>query len=115
MATPVQSFEAGALTALAAILTSNSTAIEAAITSGEVDIQGAVTKLLATIPKPGGVEGMVVDPIEAAVFAAATAYLNSVLAKYTPAQIVAFGVGLLQAEAARLNGSPTPAPAAPAA
>ena len=102
--TPVQAFEAGALEALAAIITDNTTAIQAAIAAGEIDVQGAVTKLLASIPKPSGVEGMVVDPIETAVFAAVEAYIGSLFAKYTPSQIVAFGVGLLNAEAARITG-----------
>jgi hypothetical protein len=102
-ATPVAQFEAGALLALAAIITDNTTAIQAAIGSGEIDIQGAVTKLLASIPKPGGIEGTIVDPIENAVFAAVSAYIGSLFAKYTPAQIVAFAVAQLQAEAARLN------------
>ena len=104
-ATPVAQFESGALLALAAIITDNSTAIQAAIASGEIDIQGAVTKLLASIPKPGGIEGDVVDPIENAVFAAVSAYVGSLFAKYTPSQIVAYAVKLLQAEAARLAGT----------
>ena len=101
--TPVAEFEAGALTALAAIIIDNSIAIQAAIASGEIDIEGMVTKLITSIPKPGGIAGAIEDPIEAAVFAAATAYLKSLVAKYTPSQIVAFAVTLLQAEAARLN------------
>jgi hypothetical protein len=100
--TPVAQFEAGALLAFAALITDNTTAIQASIASGELDLQGVVTKLVASIPKPGGIAGAIEAPIETAIFAAATAYFNSLLAKYTPSQIVAFFVGLLQAEAARL-------------
>lgn len=102
MSTPVAQFEAGVLNGLAAYLTANQPAIVAAVAAGDIDIEGAVKNLLSNIPKVTGVAGVLVDPLEASLFAAAEAALPTLLAKYGGQYLVSAIVNFLQAEATKL-------------
>jgi hypothetical protein len=74
--------------------------MEALIASGEVKLEDLVLAGIQSLPKPGGLLGMFAP----AVVAAEENYVKTVVAKYTPAEIVAALIPLAQAEAKRLGG-----------
>ena len=57
-------------------------AVEALIASGEVKLEEAVANVLKNLPKPSGIQGALVAPLEAAFESAALAYAQTVVAKY---------------------------------
>jgi len=90
--------------ALLAVDTAAKPAIVAAISAGEVDAQAALTNLLKNLPRPNGIEGALVGPIEAAFAQAAESYAAAAVAKYGPDVIFALLDAQLHAWAKALGG-----------
>lgn len=102
MSTPIEQFEAGALTALASIITANQPAIVAAINSKEIDLEKTLVELLSKVPKVSGIAGVVANPLEDALFKAIEAYVPTLLEKYSGAYFVTAVINFLNAEAKKI-------------
>lgn len=100
--TILQEIEAGALQAIAAAVSANAPTVEAWLATGEADVEAGLANLIKNIPSVKGALGLVVGPIEAAVEAGINAYVASLVAKYTPAQLVQLFVAFLTALAAKV-------------
>ena len=86
--TVLETVESELLTAIAQAIGANATFIESQITSGEADIQAALVNLFKNIPIVKGIAGIFEGPVLAAIEAAIEGYAASLVAKYTPAQLV---------------------------
>jgi hypothetical protein len=100
--TILQEVESGALSAIAAFITANSSVVESYIGSGESAVLAGLTNLIKNIPSVKGALGLVVNPIEGAIESGIEAYAASLLAKYTPAQLVVLLTQFLNALAAKV-------------
>ncbi len=87
--------EQGVLAAVAGAITANATVEEGFITSAEAAVQAGLVNLFKNIPAVKGLASMVVGPVETAVESAIEAYVASLFAKYTPAQIVTAVAGII--------------------
>lgn len=74
------------------------------IQTGEVDAVAGLANLLKNLPKPPGIEGALVAPIEAALSTAADTYAAAAVAKYGPDVIFALLDTQLHAWAAKIGG-----------
>lgn len=104
MASTLDTIAAAVCGALAAYVQANSAAIAADVQTGEGDLVTLVATLIKDIPPIKGVAGLVAGPIEAAIESLITSTVQSELAKFPPATVVADVVAYLQAEQKRLGG-----------
>jgi hypothetical protein len=65
------------------------------IGSGTTEAQAWITTLLSKIPKPSGVEGLIVGPIEAAAEAGITGFIAQEVSTYTPTVLFNLFIALL--------------------
>ena len=96
MASILQEVEAGALQLVYSASTTNEATVTSWIAAGEADVKAGFANLVKNIPSVKGAIGLVAAPIEAAVEAAVVAYVDSLFAKYTPAELFTLYIGLLQ-------------------
>jgi hypothetical protein len=90
--------------ALVAVETVAKPTIVSLINTGEVDAVAELTNLLKNLPKPPGIEGTLVAPVEAALASAAESYAAAAVAKYGPDVIFALLDTQLHAWAKTLGG-----------
>jgi hypothetical protein len=74
------------------------------IQTGEVDVEAGLANLLKNLPKPAGIEGALLSPIESAIASAADSYAAAAVAKYGPTVIFALIDTQLHAWAVDLGG-----------
>lgn len=102
MATALQTVESGILTALAAAIQANPGVIEGIVATGEADVQAALVNLFKNIPAVKGIASLAVGPLEAAVEASINTAVAALIAKYTPAEVEALVVTLLNGIAGKV-------------
>ena len=88
--------ERGALSFIATELEAEASAVGAWIASGEAEVVPTLVAIFARIPAIGGIAGSVGNPVVHALEAGIEKYVADLLAKQTPAAIVALVVALLR-------------------
>lgn len=90
--------------AVVAAIESQKGALEPVIATAEAEVTAGLTNLLKNLPKPSGIQGALVAPLEAAFAQAAESYAKEAVAKYGPDIVFALLDAQLKAWAKEIGG-----------